>query len=185
MQKLSNWAVGFYNPIAAYTVGQVWANPAAPNTTAVKFADGAMAFKLLFTSGTVTQLPFLANSKSWQANIVLADPPSSTRQPQEVLLLQVDVAVCDDRNDALTGWVFGTFMYQARRDGSDTNRSAGSRGAYVGQRPNTRQPLRECSPRKPGSIGRLRNRRMLVGSAVWTVLSIIRSHHASPAMPAR
>jgi hypothetical protein len=113
-KRISNWAVGFYNPIAAFTVGKVWADPAAPNTAAIKFDDGAVAFKLLFTSATDTQVPFLANSMKWQANIDLEDlvPPSMVRQPRDVLLLQVDVAVRDDRADDTTGWVFGTFMYQ-------------------------------------------------------------------------
>jgi hypothetical protein len=113
-KRISNWAVGFYNPIAAFTVGKVWADPAAPNTAAVKFDDGAVAFKLLFTSATDTQVPFLANSMKWQANIDLEDlaPASMVRQPRDVLLLQVDVAVRDERADDTTGWVFGTFMYQ-------------------------------------------------------------------------
>jgi hypothetical protein len=113
-KRVSNWAVGFYNPIAAFTIGQVWANPSAPNTDAVNFSDGAVAFKLLFTSATEAQVPFLANSMKWQANIDLVDltPPSTDRQPHDVLLLQVDVAVRDDRANDTTGWVFGTFMYQ-------------------------------------------------------------------------
>ena len=120
-KRLSNWAVGFYNPIAAFTIGQVWADPAAPNTTDVKFEDGAVAFKLLFTSATVAQVPLLANSMKWTANIDLLDlvPPSTARAPRDVLLLQVDVAVRDDRADDLTGWVFGTFMYQHDAPGTD------------------------------------------------------------------
>lgn len=43
--RLSNWAVGFFNATAAVTIGKVWANPTAPNTTAVKFDDGTVAFK--------------------------------------------------------------------------------------------------------------------------------------------
>jgi hypothetical protein len=113
-KHVSNWAVGFYNPIAAYTIGKVWANPSAPDTSAVKFDDGAVAFKLLFSSASVDQVPFLADSMKWQANIDVIDvvPPSTARQPREVLLLQVDVAVRDIRADDTTGWVFGTFMYQ-------------------------------------------------------------------------
>src|SRR5260370_35524141 len=40
-KRISNWAVGFYNPIAAFTVGKVLASPAAPNTAGRKFGDGA------------------------------------------------------------------------------------------------------------------------------------------------
>jgi len=118
-KPVSNWAVGFYNPIAAFTIGKVWADPESPDTDSVQFEDGAVAFKLLFTSASDSQVPFLANSMKWQANIDLADPPSTTRAPHDVLLLQVDVAVRDDRNDDVTGWVFGTFMYQADASGTD------------------------------------------------------------------
>jgi hypothetical protein len=119
-KRVTNWAVGFYNPTAAYTIGKVWANPTAPNSAAVKFADGAVAFKLLFTSATDSQVPFLANSMKWQANIDQVDlvPASTARAPREVLLLQVDMAVRDDRADDTTGWLFGTFMYQNDAPGS-------------------------------------------------------------------
>jgi hypothetical protein len=111
---VSNWAVGFFNPTAAYTIGQVWHDPTHPESSAAKFADGAVAFKLLFTTATDMQVPFLANSMKWQANVDVIDPmaPSNARSVHDVLLLQVDVAVRDDRADSTTGWVFGTFMYQ-------------------------------------------------------------------------
>lgn len=109
-QAWSNWAVGLYNPTAGYTIGQVWQNPANPNTAGVKFEDGAVGVKLLFTTAPVAQVPFLANSMEWQANVAL--PGNNPRIPQTVRLLQVDVAVRDSRADSITGWVFGTFMYQ-------------------------------------------------------------------------
>ena len=106
--QVSNWAVGFYNSIGAYTIGKVWADPLRPDATKAKFEDGAMTFKLLFTTATDTQVPFLKNSFKWQGNVSLDG--SNTRSPQNVLLLQVDVAVKDSRATE-TGWVFGTFMY--------------------------------------------------------------------------
>src|SRR3954471_11962942 len=111
---VSHWAVGFFNPTAAYTIGQVWHDPTHPESSAAKFADGAVAFKLLFTTANDMQVPFLANSMKWQANVDVIDPmaPSNARSVHDVLLLQVDVAVRDDRADSTTGWVFGTFMYQ-------------------------------------------------------------------------
>src|SRR5260221_11052941 len=92
-KRISNWAVGFYNPIAAFTVGKVLADPGAPNTAAVKFDDGAVAFKLLFTSATDTQVPFLSDSMKWQANIDLADlvPATMAAHSLDVPLLGVDV----------------------------------------------------------------------------------------------
>src|SRR5205823_14388543 len=34
-KRLTNWAVGFYNPIAAYTIGKARADPPAPDPAAV------------------------------------------------------------------------------------------------------------------------------------------------------
>ena len=50
---------------------------------------------------TTDQVPFLVNSKAWQANVSL--PGTNDRSPRAVRLLQVDVAVRDDRADATTG----------------------------------------------------------------------------------
>jgi hypothetical protein len=115
-QPWTNFAVGLYNPIAAHTIGRVWQNPNAPNPDGVKFEDGSVAVKLLFTTAPVDQVPFLANSKEWEANVSL--PGSNDRAPRTVRLLQVDVAVRDTRADSTTGWVFGTFMYQSDATGA-------------------------------------------------------------------
>lgn len=119
-QSVSNWAVGFYNPIGAFTIGKVWENPDSPNIDAAKFEDGAVAFKLLFTTASETEVPFLANSLKWQAHVDLLNisPASTARRQADVLLLQVDVAVRDDDANETTGWVFGTFMYQNDAPGS-------------------------------------------------------------------
>jgi hypothetical protein len=124
-RPVSNWAVGFYNPIGAFTIGKVWEDPDSPNLDAAKFEDGAVAFKLLFTTANDMEVPFLADSFKWQANVDLLNisPASTARRPADVLLLQVDVAVRDDRadettGDETTGWVFGTFMYQNDAPGS-------------------------------------------------------------------
>ena len=115
-QPWTNFAVGLYNPVAAYTIGRVWQDPTAPNADGVKFEDGAVGVKLLFTTAPTDQVPFLADSKEWQANASL--PGTDARNPQMVRLLQVDVAVRDERADGTTGWVFGTFMYQSSAPGT-------------------------------------------------------------------
>ncbi|MEP4247366.1 hypothetical protein [Tateyamaria sp.] len=104
--RIQNWAVSFYNDRGAYTVGQVWEDPAAPNTEAARFPIGALGFKLLFTEATDEQVPYLSGSKTWEAYI-----DQTSGQNTEMRLLQFDIAVRDSRADALTGWVFGTFMY--------------------------------------------------------------------------
>jgi hypothetical protein len=112
----ANWAVGFYNAPGGYVIGQVWKNSNAPNPAAVNFPDGTVACKLLFTTATVDQVPYLKNDFEWQANTSIRS--GGPRSIQTVRLLQVDVAVRDSRANATTGWVFGTFVYDGNATGA-------------------------------------------------------------------
>jgi len=109
----NNWAVGFYNPAGGYTLGQVWSNPAKPATNSVVFPVGTVSAKLLFTDAKIEQVPYLAGSKEWFAQI------HRNREPVTMRLLQLDFAVRDQSADSTTGWVFGTFMYHTQEEGSD------------------------------------------------------------------
>jgi hypothetical protein len=112
--KHFTWAKAMYNPIAAYTLGKVWPNPAAgPTMSAALFAPGATIAKLLFTTADSTDVPEVQGTYVWQANIY-TDPACDTlpcaRSVQPVRLIQMDVAVKDPRAP-VTQWVFGTFVY--------------------------------------------------------------------------
>lgn len=111
-----NWAVGMYNAPGGFAIGKVWANPTAPDPSLARFPDGTVAFKLLFTQAPVSQVPYLKNDFEWLSDI---NQVSKTGKPPETLrLLQIDVAVRDTRNEALTGWVFGTFIYDGNSPGA-------------------------------------------------------------------
>jgi len=116
--KLENWAVGMYNAPGGYTIEKVWkSSPNGPDATKCNFPEGTVSCKLLFTDATVDKVPFLEGSLEWQANIYPVDPKSGKpedriRQTRTVRLLQVDIAV-KDRRAKDTGWVFGTFVYDA------------------------------------------------------------------------
>jgi hypothetical protein len=127
---VQNWAVGFYNPPGGYVLGQFWKNPLAPDPGAAKdFPDGTVAAKLLFTSANARDVPYLRGAPEWQANIhksvecrirgVDDSSPLCEREIQTVRLLQIDIAVRDDRpgNPSPTNWVFGTFVYDADAPG--------------------------------------------------------------------
>jgi len=113
-----NWAVGFYNAPGGYVIGQVWQNPFAPDITQSRFPVGTVAAKLLFTAAPVSQVPYLEGAPTWQANINTSTQ-TEERKPQEVRLIQFDVAVRDARANGTTGWVFGTFVYDGKQPGSD------------------------------------------------------------------
>jgi hypothetical protein len=110
-----NWAVSVYNPRGGYTLGRVWKDPDSPNPAVAKFPVGAVSVKLIFTEAPVSQVPYLAGSVEWQADINRA----SNAGPRPTLrLLQVDIAVRDSRATTTTGWVFGTFVYDGNAPGA-------------------------------------------------------------------
>lgn len=125
-----NWAVGFYNPVGGFTLGQVWGPVASgagkPDLGGLPFTVGTVVAKLLYTEATATEVPLLTGAPEVQGNINLrANPtdincPTNTdpRVPSTLRLLQLDIAVRDARANE-TGWVFGTFVYDGRVAGSD------------------------------------------------------------------
>lgn len=120
------WAVGFYNPPGGYIVGRVWRDKDNPDPSAARFPEGTVGAKLLFTQAGPDEVPYLKGAVTWQANIHAKTLPLISQQPpgvprerkvQGVRLLQMDVAIRDRRADATTGWVFGTFVYNAKAAG--------------------------------------------------------------------
>lgn len=108
------WAVGFFNDVAGYTIGQVWADHDNPDPTLMKggFKHGAVLFKLLFTSipkdVAESTVPFFVNGIWWDAYATY-NFASNDRSKIQVVLTQMDIMVRDD--NAPNGWVFGNFQY--------------------------------------------------------------------------
>jgi hypothetical protein len=127
------WAVGFYNATAAATLGSVWGPSGSPTipTQNLKFDDGAVIGKLLWSTATPAQFPNLTNLPAWTANMSgfqdgqpTATPMCTPTGPDKntmvgqseqcarslgtVYLMQFDIAVRDPR--APLGWVYGTFV---------------------------------------------------------------------------
>ncbi|MCZ8548592.1 hypothetical protein OOJ09_30900 [Mesorhizobium qingshengii] len=112
LSRAENWAVGFYNPVGCFALGQVWKDPARPKTKDFVFPADSFSIKLLFTTAPLIEVPYLTGSKSWNAAI------GNDGSVRPMRLLQVDVAVKDPRAGP-TGWVFGTFIYDAYAPGED------------------------------------------------------------------
>ena len=136
------WAIGFFNPTAAYTLGQTWQSDgtASAPTDNVSFDEGAVVGKPLFTTINAVGMPNLNNMPAWQANI--SDPkfcqchpgdaakctmaeesqqcPRSLGDWGPVTLLQFDIAVKDSRAQG-TEWVFGTFVADGQRKADEPN----------------------------------------------------------------
>lgn len=115
----NNYAVGFYNGPGGYTLGQIWADHGRPDPSKAVMPEGTVGAKLLFTTAPVSQAPYLAGAPTWNAMVYDPNynPPSGSPRPnpppqrslQQLRLLQIDIAVKDNR--VPTGWVFGTFVY--------------------------------------------------------------------------
>jgi hypothetical protein len=115
------WAVGMYNDIGAYTIGQSFDKDGQPiletvngitSTKGMPFKEGTVVVKFLFSSVTPTDVEYLKGSPKWQANRHKETSDNfdkCSRTIQDVHLVQVDVAVVDSRSP--TRWVYGTYAY--------------------------------------------------------------------------
>ena len=124
----SVYAVTLVNDFAGYTMGKMWHDPVNPDPRATDarygggFPVGTVFAKLLFTDAPqgTDHLPFLENPLQWTAYITPTFFPTGTQPVTRVVgkvnLLQMDIAVRDARADTpgLTGWVFGTFVYNGQ-----------------------------------------------------------------------
>ncbi len=120
------WAVGCYNDFGGYAVGQAWGQSGTPNYTTeggqvevkgLPFPEGTVVVKVLFTTATPEDVPYLEGSAQWEVNRHVQLSPSKyscERAVAPVYLVQMDVAVVDHRSP--TNWVFGTFAYNGTID---------------------------------------------------------------------
>jgi hypothetical protein len=124
----SVYAITLVNDFAGYTMGKMWRDPENPDprVTDVRYGGGfpvgTVFAKLLFTDAPqgTDHLPFLENPLQWTAYITPTFFPEGSQPVARVVgkvnLLQMDIAVRDARADesGLTGWVFGTFVYNGK-----------------------------------------------------------------------
>lgn len=113
------YAVGFYNDLGGYTIGQVWNGDEFPHLEYMNngqtFPNGTVVGKFLFTTLDDAQVSYLVDPIEWQAYVQCGDalwPPGLTctdRAQATVRLVQMDIMVRDVR--APSGWIFGTFVY--------------------------------------------------------------------------
>jgi hypothetical protein len=104
-----DWGIGMFNAPGGYQIGQIWRDHNNPKPGGT-FPEGTVIIKMLLTSAPVKEVPFLATSPRWTANINSALDMTSPRQIGSLRLIQMDIAVRDDRAPT-TGWVFGTLVF--------------------------------------------------------------------------
>ena len=128
--QFETWAFGVYNPWGGYAFGASWAADGTPITTGdcssppydgcqaagLPFSEGTLVAKLLFTTATPDIVGYLEGSPTWQANRHTVTG-GCERAPQDVRLVQMDVAVVDERSP--TRWIYGTYGYNGTIDSTD------------------------------------------------------------------
>ncbi len=129
-ENIQNWGVAVFNDLGGYNIGRIWQemtihknnNALFPDPAKfhnMDFPDGTVIVKLLFTAATDEEAPFLENSKLvWRTDINRVRKNSGKLEDKlenfpTLRLLQIDVSVRDKRADKYSGWVFGTFTYNA------------------------------------------------------------------------
>src|SRR5262249_4778841 len=83
----NNYAVGFYNATGAATIGRVWRNHGAPDTSAGSMPEGTVAAKLLFTTAPISEVAYLAGAPEWNAYIYsdVNNPAPAPGSPRAVI----------------------------------------------------------------------------------------------------
>lgn len=109
---LRSYAIGYYNALGSYTIGQVFKDidPSLADPTKASFVNGALVFKILFSEYAPTKIDAtkypLTHAPEWEIQDI-ANPGAAN--DIKVRLIQMDIAVKDPRSP--TGWVFATYDY--------------------------------------------------------------------------
>lgn len=131
---MQNYGVIYYNPRAAYMLGQVWEDIYAPDLTKQSFPDGSIVVKVEAATVLPNEWPWddpdaewvLEGASEWQVFRPLTadqkkhqlDPSFKlTNQVQTVYPFQLAIKVKDPVASPQTGWVYLGYVFDARKDG--------------------------------------------------------------------
>ena len=123
------WAVGYYNEWGGVAFGKAIPKSGQPQTAdymgtqmpaGLPFPPGTVVVKFLTTNAPPDCVPYLKGSPEWQIDRHVLNEATQkytcTRAVQISRIVQVDVAVTDARSP--TGWVYGTYAYDAGQSGT-------------------------------------------------------------------
>ena len=132
-----NYAHAYYDARGARTYARVW-NTSTPGVDSVNrqqmmIAANSLVFKLLYSTARANQFP--ASQDILDGSLTLSILPNPNGAPVSVRLLQIDIAVKDDRAGR-TGWYFATFAYDRSVAGNSVWRKMTPVGLMWGNDPN-------------------------------------------------
>ena len=138
------YAVGVYNSVGGFTIGNVWKNEMQPDPTLAKFEEGTVVFKILFTQAPPSSVPYLENPITWKAFAEQNDDDTK-RTVQDVHLIQMDVMIRDNRVAKTGGWIFGNFCYNGALNNKNPWDNLVPVGITWGENPNVSDEPRKMN----------------------------------------
>jgi len=107
-----NYAVAYYDARGARTYARVWstATPGVdtPDRSKMRITAGRLVYKLLYGAAQPNSFP--PGQDLLAGSLALSILPNANSAPVNVRMLQIDIAVKDDRAGP-TGWYFATYAY--------------------------------------------------------------------------
>jgi hypothetical protein len=170
-QCRQNWAIAFYNDVGGAMLREIWGHGQhAPDFRSLPFLLNTVAVKLVYTEADAHDDPLLSGAPELEAAVDSsparnaddcpslhdADGRPSARTPTTLRLLQVDLAVREQRASYKTGWVFGSFRYDGTMPGSDPWKKLKPIGLMWGNDPQLTDEMAAGSSKPQQSIVRMR-----------------------------
>lgn len=140
--RYRNYSITYYNPEAAYTLGQVWCDPKKPDPSKANFPVGSVWFKLVFTTADTSEAPNLLNALEWEAYVEKGiDLPMDAKKLQKVRLLEVDFGVRSGAKEAVNGWIYGVYVFEGHKKGNNIKEKMVPIGLQWGNDPGLTPPM--------------------------------------------
>jgi hypothetical protein len=149
-QCRQNWAIAFYNDVGGAMLREIWGHGQhAPDFKSLPFLLNTVAVKFVFTQADEHDDALLDGAPRLQSAIddsprrngdgcsalEGADGGRARRSPTTLRLLQVDLAVREQRASYKTGWVYGSFRFDGSMPGNDPWRKLKPIGLMWGNDP--------------------------------------------------
>jgi hypothetical protein len=132
--SIRNYAVGYYNAVAGYALGQMWGS-GQPSLAAPVFPEGSAVVKILFSAAAPSDFAIPDPLQGAPGLPIIVTPRTGAPVVQSVRLLQLDFAVRDHRA-GVQQWVFGTFAFDRSSTEADPWRRMALVGLMWGNDPN-------------------------------------------------
>ncbi|PCJ01082.1 MAG: hypothetical protein COB15_01215 [Flavobacteriales bacterium] len=119
-KPIQNHALVYYNEVAAQTLATVWKDPWDPNylNDNTQFEEGAIVIKAAGVTVSESEWPeYLKGCSTFDIYRPMIHDTTDTYVVQNLSYIQFDIIVKDSIASPETGWVFSTYIYDAKSTG--------------------------------------------------------------------